>query len=35
MASPLTGSDGGDPSQAAPLLDQIEATISSVPADGA
>ena len=35
MASPLTGNDVGDPSQAAPLLDQIEATISSVPADGA
>ena len=35
MASTLTGNDVGDPSQVAPLLDQIEATISSVTADGA
>jgi hypothetical protein len=35
MASTLTGSDVGDPSQVAPLLDQIETTIASVTADGA
>ena len=35
MASTLTGNDIGDPSQVAPLLDQIEATIASVTADGA
>ena len=35
MASTLTGNDVGDPSQLAPLLDQIEATIASVTADGA
>jgi hypothetical protein len=35
MASTLTGNDVGDPSQVAPLLDQIEATITSVTADGA
>ena len=35
MASTLTGSDVGDPSQVAPLLDQIEATITSITADGA
>jgi len=35
MASTLTGNDVGDPSQVAPLLDQIEATIASVTADGA
>jgi hypothetical protein len=35
MASALTGNDVGDPSQVAPLLDQIEATIASVTADGA
>jgi transposase len=35
MASTLTGNDVGDPSQVAPLLDQIEATIVSVTADGA
>jgi transposase len=35
MASTLTGNDMGDPSQVAPLLDQIEATIASVTADGA
>jgi transposase len=35
MASTLTGKDVGDPSQVAPLLDQIEATIASVTADGA
>src|ERR1035438_6667917 len=35
MASILTGNDVGDPSQVAPLLDQIEATIASVTADGA
>jgi hypothetical protein len=35
MASTLTGSDVGDPSQVAPLLDQIEASIASVTADGA
>jgi Transposase DDE domain len=35
MASTLTGNDVGDPSQVAPLLDQIEGTIASVTADGA
>src|ERR1035441_10464536 len=35
MASTLTGNDVGDPSQVAPLLDQIEATVASVTADGA
>jgi hypothetical protein len=35
MASTLTGNDVGDPSQVAPLLDQIEATIACVTADGA
>jgi len=35
MASTLTGNYVGDPSQVAPLLDQIEATIASVTADGA
>jgi hypothetical protein len=35
MASTLTGNDIGDPSQVAPLLNQIEATIASVTADGA
>jgi hypothetical protein len=35
MASTLTGNDVGDPSQVAPLLDQIEAPISGVTADGA
>src|ERR1035437_1405686 len=35
MASTLTANDVGDPSQVAPLLDQIEATIASVTADGA
>ncbi len=35
MASALTGNDVGDPSQVAPLLNQIEATIASVTADGA
>ena len=35
MASTLTGNDVGDPSQVAPLLEKIEATISSVTADGA
>ena len=35
MASTLTGNDVGDPSQVAPLLDQIEAKIASVTADGA
>jgi Transposase DDE domain len=35
MASTLTGNDVGDPSQVAPLLDQIDATIASVTADGA
>jgi hypothetical protein len=35
MASTLTGNDIGDPSQMAPLLDQIAATIVSVTADGA
>jgi hypothetical protein len=35
MASTVTGNDVGDPSQVAPLLDQIEAGIASVTADGA
>jgi hypothetical protein len=35
MASTLTGKDVGDPSQVPPLLDQIEATVASVTADGA
>jgi len=35
MASTLTGNDVGDPSQVAPLLDQIEAPIGSVTADAA
>jgi hypothetical protein len=35
MASTLTGSDVGDPSQVTPLLDQIETKIASVTADGA
>ena len=35
MASTLTGNDVGDPSQVAPRLDQIEATMASVTADGA
>jgi hypothetical protein len=35
MSSTLTGNDVEDPSQVAPLLDQIEATIASVTADGA
>jgi hypothetical protein len=35
MSSTLTGNDVGDPSQVAPLLDQIDATIASVTADGA
>jgi hypothetical protein len=35
MASTLTGNDVGDPLQVAPLLDQIEAKIASVTADGA
>jgi hypothetical protein len=35
MASTLTWNDVGDPSQVAPLLDQIEAPIASVTADGA
>jgi hypothetical protein len=35
MASTLTGNDVGDPSQVAPLLDQIDTTIASVTADGA
>ena len=35
MASTLTRNDVGDPSQVAPLLDQIEATTASVTADGA
>ena len=35
MGSTLTGNDVGDPSQVAPLLDQIDATIASVTADGA
>jgi hypothetical protein len=35
MALTLTGNDVGDASQVAPLLDQIDATIASVTADGA
>jgi hypothetical protein len=35
MASSLTGNDVGDPSQVAPLLEQIDAEIASVTADGA
>ncbi len=35
MASILTGNDVGDPSQVAPLLDQIDAGIASLMADGA
>ena len=35
MDSILTGNDVGDPPQVAPLLDQIDATIASVTADGA
>jgi hypothetical protein len=35
MALTLTWNDVGDPSQVAPLLDQIDATIASVTADGA
>ena len=35
MASTLTRNDVGDPSQVAPLLDQIEAPITSVTANGA
>jgi transposase len=35
MASTLTGNDVGGPSQVAPLLDQIEAGIASITADGA
>jgi hypothetical protein len=35
MASTLTRNEVGDPSQVAPLLDQIEAAIASVTADGA
>ena len=35
MASTLTGNDVGEPPQAAPLLDQIDATIASVTADSA
>jgi hypothetical protein len=35
MASTLTRNDVGDPSQVAPRLDQIEATMASVTADGA
>lgn len=35
MASTLTGNDMGDPSQVAPLLDQIDVGIGSVTADGA
>jgi hypothetical protein len=35
MVMTLTGNDFGDPSQVAPLLDQIDATIASVTADGA
>jgi len=34
MASILTGNDVGDPLQVAPLLDQIDAKIASVTADG-
>ena len=35
MASTLTGNDVGDPSQVAPLLNQIDGTIASVTANGA
>jgi len=35
MASTLTENDVGDPSQAAPLLDQVDAEIGKVTADGA
>lgn len=35
MAATLTDNDEGDPSQVGPLLDQIEAEIASVTADGA
>jgi hypothetical protein len=35
MASTLTENDMGDPSQVAPLLDQVDAEIGSVTADGA
>jgi len=35
MASTFTGNDVGDPSQVAPLLDQIDAAIASVTADSA
>ena len=35
MASTLTENDMGDPSQVAPLLDQVNAEIGSVTADGA
>jgi hypothetical protein len=35
MASSLTGNDVGDPSQVAPLLEQIDAEIASVTTDGA
>ena len=35
MASTLTENDVGDPSQVAPLLDQVDAEIVSVIADGA
>lgn len=35
MASTLTENDAGDPSQMAPLLDQVDAGIASVTADGA
>lgn len=35
MASTLTENDVGDPSQVAPLLDQVDAEIGSVTADGA
>src|SRR5260370_18799212 len=35
MASTLTGNDVGDPSQVAPLLEQIDVGIASVTADGA
>jgi len=35
MASTLTGNDVGDPSQVAPLLDQIQASITGITADDA
>jgi transposase len=35
MASTLTGNDVGGPSQVAPLLDEVDATIAGVTADGA